>query len=176
MAGTIPKAQSKDGFRVTVKRRKSTGRAATVSATASLSAVTRTRHPIASHDFVAGGSIWVQLTHPRRGLKPPRMAGRPSVERGPGLAWEIASTPGPIRSSDGLCCAVWDRQAGLRGRIIGHREFSRAQALDLVAQTRCFLEVQVALRLLGGCLPDFAGWSGYPSIAAFSIRSIPEST
>ena len=25
--------------------------------------------------------------HPRRGLKPPRMPGRPSVERGPGLAF-----------------------------------------------------------------------------------------
>ncbi len=27
----------------------------------------------------------------------------------------------------------------------------------------------LALRLMGGCLPDFAGWSGYPSIAALSI-------
>jgi hypothetical protein len=27
----------------------------------------------------------------------------------------------------------------------------------------------VALRLMGGCLPDFSGWSGYPSIAARSI-------
>jgi hypothetical protein len=23
---------------------------------------------------------------------------------------------------------------------------------------------------MGGCLPDFAGWSGYPSIAALSIN------
>jgi hypothetical protein len=26
-----------------------------------------------------------------------------------------------------------------------------------------------ALRLVGGCLPDFAGWSGYPPIAALAI-------
>jgi hypothetical protein len=28
----------------------------------------------------------------------------------------------------------------------------------------------LALRLMYGCLPDFAGWSGYPSIAALSIN------
>ncbi len=28
----------------------------------------------------------------------------------------------------------------------------------------------LALRLVGGCLSDFAGWSGYPSIAALSIN------
>jgi hypothetical protein len=27
-----------------------------------------------------------------------------------------------------------------------------------------------SLRLMGGGLPDFAGWSGYPSIAAFLIN------
>ena len=27
----------------------------------------------------------------------------------------------------------------------------------------------LALRLVGGCLPDFAGWSGYPPIAALTI-------
>jgi hypothetical protein len=33
---------------------------------------------------------------------------------------------------------------------------------------------ELALRLMGGCLPDFARWSGYPSIAP--ARSIPGST
>jgi hypothetical protein len=27
-----------------------------------------------------------------------------------------------------------------------------------------------SLRLVGGGLPDFAGWSGYPSIAAFLMN------
>ena len=27
-----------------------------------------------------------------------------------------------------------------------------------------------ALRLIGGCVPDFAGWSGYPSIAVLSLN------
>ncbi len=27
----------------------------------------------------------------------------------------------------------------------------------------------LALRFMGGCLPDFTGWSGHPSIAAISI-------
>jgi hypothetical protein len=28
----------------------------------------------------------------------------------------------------------------------------------------------LALRLIGGCVPDFAGWSGYPSIAVLSLN------
>jgi hypothetical protein len=28
-----------------------------------------------------------------------------------------------------------------------------------------------ALRVMGGCLPNFAGWSGYPSMAALSINT-----
>jgi hypothetical protein len=82
----IKRAQSKTqkrGIRVTVKRRNATGLAATVGATASLSAVTRTHHRFASEDWSRDRALRFNRPHPRRGLKPPRMPGRPCEERGP---------------------------------------------------------------------------------------------
>jgi len=49
-----------------------------------------TRFELLTPKFMVKGPR--QFTHPRRGLKPPRMPGRPSVERGPGLACGMAST------------------------------------------------------------------------------------
>jgi hypothetical protein len=41
----------------------------------------------------------------------------------------------------------------------------RAAPIGKSAMARDF-----ALRLIGGCVPDFAGWSGYPSIAVLSLN------
>src|SRR5215472_5530480 len=39
--------------------------------------------------------------------------------------------------------AAWNRHGDLCGRVVGHGELRRPQALDLVAQPRRFLEIQV---------------------------------
>ena len=87
--------------------------------------------------------------HRGRGFQPPCMPGLPVVERGdaaPGRK-SLLSMPGPISSRPGLRgrdCSLLIRQLhNLRGRIVHDRQLGRAQALELVAQPRGLLEVEI---------------------------------